>query len=125
MEGEIYLQDHSGTRQNPFHSRGLFPCEPSLVTPGIQCPYRTEEIWVMAYSLISLIQLKGSSQVFDISEVITSRSQTRNYLQLGYALNASYGISEEKEQVVTLHPPTASTIAPPPFLYSILLYCSL
>ena len=71
------------------------------------------------------IRLKGSSQVFDISEVITSRSQTRNYLQLGYDLNASYGISEEKEQVGTLRPPAASTITPPPSPYSILLYCSL
>ena len=38
------------------------------------------------------IQLKGSSQVFYINEVISSRSQTRDYSQLGYDLNASHGI---------------------------------
>ena len=71
------------------------------------------------------IWLKGSSQVFYISEVITSRSQTRSFSQLGYDLNARHGISEEKEQVGTLTPPAASTVTPPPSLYSILLYCSL
>ena len=40
------------------------------------------------------IHLKGSSQVFYVSKVITSRSQTRNYLRLGYDLNENHGISE-------------------------------
>ena len=63
------------------------------------------------------IRLKGSSQVFGISEVITSRSQTRSSSQLGSDLNTCQGISE-KEQVGTLTPPAASTVTPPPSLYS-------
>lgn len=45
-------------------------------------------------NLVQCIQLKGSSQVFYVRKVITSRSKTRNYSQLDYDLNASHGISE-------------------------------
>lgn len=55
----------------------------------------TVSLWTHWFSnLLQYIQLKGSSQVFYVRKVITSRSKTRNCSQLGYDSNASHGISK-------------------------------
>jgi len=55
----------------------------------------TVSLWTHWFSnLLQYIQLKGSSQVFYVRKVITSRSKTRNCSQLGYNSNASHGISK-------------------------------
>lgn len=79
-------------------------------------------------NLVQCIQLKGSSQVFYVRKVITSRSKTRNYSQLDYDLNVQVMGLVNRKKLVTppiypLQLPSPTSI--PLLLHSLLLIATL